>query len=1526
MNGSSNDIAADRPAPPPAPESRPKKKRRLLRLFLILCALPPLFVILVIGISETRFFRNWLRDFAVRQVNENLNATLRIGNIRGNIFTGLTLEDIRFDARSGPFASCSSVVVRYDLFQLPYKYIRLDEVSFNALRLTLTRDLAGRWNYEGLSKDTTASKGSSLEEWTFVLQNLRLNDCAVSVFDSTIVPLHNRNRVAFGRLDLDRIDLAMRATIAKKETRVAVDQFRFENRLGEFALENFSGDFLLSPARAGVRNLSIETKRSALLLTASLDSLDLLKPFTFEQLAGKHLSLSLDASRLNVKDLQSFLPALDFLGGTMGIHVNASGSLRNLDLPAIVVRTPKSSIALEGLIMDIDRGKDLVIQVYSNGMVIDPAELPAILPGIPLPNYADVGPVRFSKLLYDGRPLKFHAELNMASDAGDAKGAVDFDLTLPEMAYKADVRTAGVNLALILGKPELRSFLNVDAKVQGSGLHPGAMTAKADIRADSSRWAGNHISSFVCAARAERDTLMLEFSGQMEQMNAAATIGLGYAEGAVRGYNVAARSWHLDLSRILGERYASDLTFSLEGEGNSLDLDRMSGSFLLTLQKSRFRDLLFEPDTATVLFDQHDPLKKEYLLKTRYADAEMRGLFRPTAMLEFYKALTDSLPAAADYFALRRRETAAAPPPAIPSAKPRRAAKEKPQGIDSSRFVDASYSIKLKQTQLLANFFPQAVVDLQGTYDGTISGGMAGLNLDGALRLSDAYIVDSARKYLAGGVTLRYRVRNLAPAGLVEKLRADADFAFRDLQINETRLRRGTVSLQFADKGLRLNVDGGYDTTLTLRAALQARIEDHSYRIELPALAMDMQGSKWSARGPVLLRVDSGRVAIEECTIAREEEKVGVSITGARTFAGSNDFRLYAEALRLRDIEFLLTGNRSAMLGQSFNGNTSIEATVTGTDRDPELACFVSIDSLSYKNYPIGRFSFEATYANQLVRLLSELFAEQQQPPRQLLIASGKIPVDISFATGADRLEEQPAEFALRMTDFPLAVVEKFIGIFSNLEGVANADIRLVGTADKPEYSGALTIRDATGIFRQNNMRYHFSADIEPRGNSIVIREVTLRNDPQEYADGKMTATGKINLEKFGIRDFFVTTSGNLKVLRAASRSATKVIYGDLFVATGREGLTFSGRLDRSKLTGRVELTRGNLVFPSERTGGSAGRAENVIYLVVDDTTKEKVSSLSGGGVTKRRTLFGKPIEEESAGGGASRSILDGLTYDLTLSTQGTVRIAIPFNSLTQEELNAQLQVEELKVNNWGGRGKFEGEVKLAGDSYYLFFGKKFQASGELYFSGDPLNPDLDLRTVYSDYHTDASTRETRRIYVILSISGTKSKPIVSFDIRQDTPDGARPDLRDVQSDALSFIMTGSFTDELTSAEKGKLLDKAQGLSNTLASSLLSSAMSGFLQKAGLSEFVNRVELSNLGTSDPRLRVSTEIGRAVITYDGRITDLGSSDVKVEIPVRIGLSNFVLEVSRKTLNTSLEGAITPQETSIYEARIVYRITF
>jgi hypothetical protein len=1507
---------------------------RLIRVAVYLGLGFIVFILLLAGFTETATFKTFLRDVIVETADSSLNAQLSIDNIDGNLISGWSLQGVRLRDENGPIASIDNIILRYDLIGLLWKRITIREITLDHPDISITKGDGRDWNINTLFKPSDDDDSTSTPfDWSIVVQNLRIVGGHLLIYDSTLAGDVPRDRMDYDRMELRDLTLAMSAVYRPSFKKISLNQFSFVNVLGDVSVRNIAGDIVVRPAGADVQGLSLQTDRSAIIVSAAIDSVDVLGGFDTDAMQDYPMAVHARAPEFDVRDLQYFLPALDFLAGTAALEVRARGSLRQLEVRKVMLEAFDSRVEFSGVLRDILKGSEMWMDVSGKDVRITGADYPRMLPGIPILDLSGAGTAEFRTLRYTGQPLTFTGEVDMVTDAGEAAGKVAFDFSGEEMSYDGVLNTRRVDLSKLLNNQALATSISGETRIQGRGNSIGVMQAQLSVRLDSSRYRGLPIRRMILDVNVRPDSLELDLDFDSPAGKLVVDGAMGFLPDSVTGFRFTSQGRTLDLEPLLeSEEYDSDLTFLLRAHGDGVDLSTMSADMEIALEPSRFGSVTIDRDTFRVQLRQHAGAPEHLLIETQYADLRVDGLFDFPRFVDYLSVQSDSLSAAFRAWAVLPDTVSTSIAPATPSRKTRAAARVPlPPPPDTARFMDAEYTLTLKRPERIARYFDASTFIVRGNYTGRIAGGYNGFDIQGQARVSDFYYVDSARTWLAAGVRFNYDVQNLRLERPLEQVTVRALLSAGDANFNGLRLSRCEASLSYTDGEPRMRLRGSLDTLLDADIECRGHFGDGVLEFEFPTVKLAWLGEQFVNDGPALLRIDSGGIGIESFDL--RHDRIRVSLKGRRDAEGNNAFSLYADSLNIGLLEYAVSGSAAARRGESFSGIGFIEANLSGSDDEPQFAAAVYVDSLGYRGSLFGELNMEARYADRNLELYSELdYSDGRGASEKVFFLSGMIPLVITFG---DKEESSTSQANLRaqMKQFPLALLEEFVGLFSPLEGHANGDIAITGTAEAPSFTGTITVDDGKGRFLFNNMDYALTLRIEADKQDIRIAEAAIRNVPSDWSDGAITAEGTISTESFAISNFDLAMRGRLKVLRPASRAATRSLYGDLFISTGGRDLTYRGRLDRSLLIGDIIIEEGALVFPYEQKGGPVAKYSDFTYVIVDDTTTQLTTSLSGGRMSGRGMLQADNGLNGEAPQVPERSVLDGLSYDMKIATSGRLKVEIPI-TMMQAELNAILNFENLKVSNFGGReGSFVGEVKLGQESEVFFLGRRMTASGALRFTRDPQNPDLDLTAVYSDYYTNPATDVRRQIFVKVFITGSKEKPELKYDMRWDEPDGAPVSQGgDIESDAFSFVLFGVFAKDLTESGKARsaAIDMAPDLASKVGSALASTAATQFLADAGLQDVINRLDFADLGTQDSRVKFTSSIGRALITYDGKMSNLGSSNVTVDFPLSriLGLpwGNFVVQIARRTIDQTAESATQIQEYSIFELKILQRFSF
>src|SRR5437660_633752 len=79
-------------------------------------------------VSQTAWFKNWLRGYIVREANNYLNGTLSIERLGGNLFFGVEMENIGVSMDGSQVVAVKDLGLNYNVFELITKGLSVDSI------------------------------------------------------------------------------------------------------------------------------------------------------------------------------------------------------------------------------------------------------------------------------------------------------------------------------------------------------------------------------------------------------------------------------------------------------------------------------------------------------------------------------------------------------------------------------------------------------------------------------------------------------------------------------------------------------------------------------------------------------------------------------------------------------------------------------------------------------------------------------------------------------------------------------------------------------------------------------------------------------------------------------------------------------------------------------------------------------------------------------------------------------------------------------------------------------------------------------------------------------------------------------------------------------------------------------------------------------------------------------------------------------------------------------------------------------
>src|SRR5687767_5692741 len=117
--------------------------RRSLQVVAFLCTLVVGTASLALIVTQTTWFKEWLRGFIVRQAEDYVNGRLSIGRLDGNLFFGVELEDVDVTQNGKTVVDIKDVGLDYNAFSFIGGNVVLDDIRLNQPVLHPERNCEG---------------------------------------------------------------------------------------------------------------------------------------------------------------------------------------------------------------------------------------------------------------------------------------------------------------------------------------------------------------------------------------------------------------------------------------------------------------------------------------------------------------------------------------------------------------------------------------------------------------------------------------------------------------------------------------------------------------------------------------------------------------------------------------------------------------------------------------------------------------------------------------------------------------------------------------------------------------------------------------------------------------------------------------------------------------------------------------------------------------------------------------------------------------------------------------------------------------------------------------------------------------------------------------------------------------------------------------------------------------------------------------------------------------------------------------
>ncbi len=1469
------------------------RKRFFIPLFVVLVFFP----IIIYVVSYTRFFNDEVRTLLVSLVDDGTNARLRLGEIHGSVFGSFTIDGAVLLYRGEPIAMVDTVKVSHLPLSLITETVEATRVELVNPRFFLVRYRDGSFNVDHIGKPGGHPGGKF--NWTILARSIRIVGGEFSLIDST------SNSPERGSLELANHNARRRFDISNFKVKGlafsgSADFSNGDNlsvHVGNMSMlvtppglriDSLGFGLYSSPGGTEITGLRLKSGRTVVRVDLTLTGQSLLYALNGSTIRDKYFTARVYARDADLKKVDDFVKLPIQSPSDFNLSFFASGTLDTLKVKQCLVKTDSSVIPLAASFRNL-LDSTMYMNVRTDSASVNMPELSDVLKNIGFPDVGGFGRVSLTaSVVGPPRDLEVNARLSSRTTA------VSCDTRFTGGSYKGQVEFSGLDLGRIIHSGKMNTDLNGKAAFAlGSSKGP-VPEGDISVNIDSSHYDGVEIGHFAARVSSARDSVGGDFNALTSSGNIDGKVSLNPVDESYFG-DVSFSE--LDPAPFVHvPALSADLTGRLQVIGRGFNADSLRTKLSLITEHSSVGRFHLGASAFTVALNT-ETAEKDLQIHSPYFDVGVTGSFTPHLLPSQLQFLFSSL---ADSFSSRligATDTSHVAFSGVPH-------------------LHANLDLEIKDAglvgQLLGNYRMSGGASthlrLVANRDSVSVGGS--FSADTILYVGDSLRLSGSKMNVVFGYRSSPAMSVWDSAGWYTRGRVGSfdigatRLAAKNFFVDYTSGISGVPSL------LKLGVHGSVDSTVSFGVNATGAASGQGFEMTADTLEGNVLGVPLNATAPVNFGYSSEAFglsgAVFSAGLDRQDAsaKPIVTVSGLYSLKSGANLRFLFDNFGLRSIQKIARLDTSTLrLKGALDGRAELN--------DADRTSYLSVDFMGHDIYYNGSV---ARNISGKIGLGRDAMSIQAQLSKEADTAGYALKLDGTVPLSSRSREQMRVD--LVADSLNMSFLTPFLTGVNEFGGMLSGNMNVTGEYSSPLMHGRLTIENGKLRLAANDVRYLYSGLIIGEGNKLRLDPVTLRNVPGQTG-GTINATGFITIGQNTIQKFDLLFDGSLLVLNSPARRTLQGIYGTAIVGSGRQGLRLEGSLRRPMLLGALNIQSADLtLLPIQRKENLA--SQEIVYHFPKDPSGEH----------SQDTRVRAPSQSAPAPSG---SFIDSLRYDVEVETKDNVNLRMIFDPTTNEELNAVLG-GRLHLSNLSGSMELTGNVSVQNNSYYNFYGRHFAATGELSFTGNPLNPMMDITAQYQGELVDttgvtSSTGGTKSVVVQLGISGTFDHPNAP-DISM-TVDGVAYQ-GDVQTNAISFILTNQFADQLTSPVKRSLADNLWNQAGAGILSAGTSILSGALTNLFSREFsfIRSAELRYSSISDlanPDVAITTQFGKATIRVGGQVfSDINNTDLSVDYPLTELLGNMLyLQLSHKI---ALNSRTYFQRETVNALRLFYQLSF
>jgi autotransporter translocation and assembly factor TamB len=1398
--------------------------RRLTHVLILVLTLVVGAAAAAVIVSQTAWFKNWLRGFIIAQANQYLNGTLSIERLGGNLFFGVEMENIGVSMGGSQVVAVQDLGLKYNVFQLITKGLSVDEIRLDKPVIYLRRE-GDTWELSRLVKKQETEADRSGPAKPIAIDAIEISDGQIAL-DSPV----GTSGVEVPK-KFEHLDAKLSFKYEPVRYSIEITHVSFRGTEPSIALNALSGGISVHDDAVNVEKLAVRTSETSLSIDGAVQNY-LTKP---------HLNLQINSDKLSIPEIARLVPALAGVKLQPAFEIKVNGPFDQLGVDMNV--RSSAGDAIGRVVADIlepgqaVRGDLTVRHLDLSQLLNDPKQKSDITGNAHLDVRAD----SFQKLetLHGNLALDSPRIVAAGYTAGPLNAKAQIDGRRAQFSAKANAYGASVTAT---GKATLPDFADKHAKSQTIPFDVSGELRRVDLRklprelkipaADTNVNGDYHLAGTVTTGsnatqNVRGDVRFLPSTASGATIAGGSTAGFTM-NGKAIGYSADATVQHLDLERVgrefdvpalRSDRYKSTINTHLVANGSGttpkeMDLTARGSITDTTLAGGTIPQLDFDAtlagDTAHVKangsFAGFDPAVAS-------GKKEMEGTVGGTLDVDATIANVSS-GVTADSVEADARMTL--DPSTIGGLEFSRASldatyHDSTGDIRTLEIVGRDVNVNAKgalalndtgQSNLtlhadspsLATIGKLVDQPLTGIakIDATVTGNRQELQAKGNLTADGLKYGDNGALTTSSDYTATIRDLDAANAQVTAETRATfVTVAGQNINELTAKTTYDQKQVEFDATAKQPQRSLGVGGTVLLHP-------DHQ-EVHLKQLGLTTAGQTWQLESgrEATINYAADAVKVENLALVNADQKIAADGTFGRP---GDALKVTLTNLDLANVDALLL--REPQLG----GRLNATSTLSGTRDAPDVKAEFAIAQGSFRQFKYDSFGGRVTYAGPGL----DVDAKLQQNPTTYLTAKGYLPkalfggtktADAAGTGGAEVAKGDRIDFHVESTPIDIGLVQGFTTALTSVTGTMQAKIDVAGTAADPRPNGDIAIANAAFTVEPTGVSYtDLDGKIEIQPDRIHIdglRVVDNHKSPLTIAGDLAVRERQVGGVSIALTadDFKVLDNkmGNVRIksdMRLTGELSAPRVEGSL-------GLT-TGRIDLDRIMAQV----GDPAYATEETQYQNDAAAKPNSSAYDALQMDLHVTVPNDFVVKADDLKapGAPI-----GLGALLITLGG---DLYVSK-------VPWDQV-----------------------RITGTVNTV-RGHYDFQGRRFDIlrDGTVRFDGlDEIDPALDIRT----------ERIIQAVTANVNVRGTLKKPDIVL--------SSTPPLE--QADILSLIVFNQPLNSVGEGQQISLMQRAQAMATGAVASQFARSIGDALN---LDEF--EINLAPEQGGGPQVTLGQQVGQ-----------------------------------------------------------------